>query len=111
MAAVFDQLYCLPGPATFSINDSYKHSGSWTGGDVKVLDGNGSLAFSVDANAWSCKQLKVMKDASGNTVCSLKQKVRTATCLPEPRSCILECIAVNPHMPFDPLLQSSSPVT
>ena len=60
-------------PLVFYVSDFIM---SWSGGDIKILDGNGGLAYTVDAKAWSTKQLRVVKDGYGNPVCSMKQKVR-----------------------------------
>lgn len=60
MAAVIGPEYCCPAPTTFYVQDNLK---SWSGEDVKILDGTGGIAFTVDAKTWSAKQLRVMKDA------------------------------------------------
>ena len=95
MAAVVGPQFCAPMPLVFYVNDVMM---SWSGGDIKVLDGNGGLAYTVDAKAWSTKQLRVLKDGYGNPVCSMKQKVRLLPlhcCLLEVSLPRLSCFPAN----------------
>lgn len=63
--------FCAPTPVAFLLQDKL----SWSRGDATILDGNGAVAFSVEGDAMSWKGNRVVKDASGNIVVSLRLKV------------------------------------
>jgi hypothetical protein len=67
--------FCAPWPTTFYVKDKLL---SWSGGDVTILDGQGGLAFTVDSKVMTIRGSRVLKDAAGNPVCALKEKVCTA---------------------------------
>lgn len=48
---------------------------SWSGATATILDDQGSLAFSVDGQAWALRGDRVLTNALGNPVCALQAKV------------------------------------
>jgi len=64
--------FCAPWPTTFYVKDKLL---SWSGGDVTVLDGQGGLAFTVDSKVMTMRGNRILKDAAGNPVCAMKEKV------------------------------------
>lgn len=70
--AIVGPQYCAPFPATFYVKDKLL---SWSGGDVTILDERGNLVFTVDSKVLSIRGSRVLKDAAGNPVCAMKEKV------------------------------------
>ena len=74
--AIVGPQYCSPYPTTFFVKDTLL---SWSGDDANILDGNGSLAYSIDGKALSLRGSRVLKDAEGNSVCAMQSKVMLPT--------------------------------
>lgn len=64
--------FCAPWPTTFYVKDKLL---SWSGGDVTILDGQGGLGFTVDSKVMTMRGNRVLKDAAGNPVCAMKEKL------------------------------------
>ena len=70
--AVVAPRFCAPVPTTFFVKDKLL---SWSGGDVGILDQNGQPAFFVSGKVMSLRGSRVLKDAAGNPVCAMREKV------------------------------------
>ena len=70
--AVLGEQYCSKYPRAYTVQPT---NWGWSGGDAKILDEQGALAFSVDARAWAIKCDRVLADAAGNPVCAMQAKV------------------------------------
>lgn len=68
--------YCAPVTTTFFVKDKLL---SWSGSDANILDEHGNIAFVVDSKTLSLRGSRVLKDATGNSVCALQAKVDLET--------------------------------
>ena len=77
MCSIVSPQYCAPLPTTFYVKDKLL---SWSGGDVTILDAQGNVAFTVDSKVLSIRGSRVLKNAFGNPVCAMKEKVMHWQC-------------------------------
>lgn len=63
--------FCAPVPTTFFMSDKLL---SWSG-DATILNESGQVAFLVSGKIMSLRGSRILKDAAGNPVCAMKEKV------------------------------------
>ena len=75
MQAVVGSQYCAPMPVTFFLKHKRFSHGSDPVSTHIILDDQGSLAYTVDRPRASLKTKRVLRDAEGNPICTMRLQV------------------------------------
>nr|KYP73114.1 UPF0706 protein At5g01750 family [Cajanus cajan] len=77
MISVVEDSFCVTYPTEITVNKKYR--GFFLNQRYEVLDLNGNLLLQVDGSSLDVRKKRVMRDATGSLILTMRQKIKVVT--------------------------------